>query len=253
MSLLRTIESRITTLVEGTFGRVFRTNVQPVEIARRLVKEMDDNRRQVLRNTYAPNVFDVYLSRDDFRQFRDLQAALAAELGEYLTEHARRNGYTLPTRPRVTIQMDKDLELGSFGIATRLDQQPQESGTPAQAPSHTMVFQSPIEPPADAAGAETGQRFQLVGADVQHQLDERATIGRGRSNDVVLHDSSVSREHAEVVRSGSGFVVRDLGSTNGVLLNGARVQEHELAAGDELVLGNVRLRFEPTRDGASGS
>lgn len=256
MNLLRAIESRIASLVEGTFGRVFRTNVQPVEIARRLVKEMDDNRRQAVRNVYVPNIYDVYLSRDDFRQFRDLQAALSTELAEYLAEHARRNGYALASRPRVTLHMDRDLEVGSFGIATKIDQDAAAAAasTPpdAAAPSHTIVAPAVVvdSEPELPQGANLGD-FRLVGPDGTLTLErERTSIGRGRSNDLVVHDSSVSREHAEVLLANGGFVVRDLDSTNGVRVNGSRVREHPLAPGDVLLLGNAELRFEPQPHGA---
>jgi len=257
MSLLRTIESRIATLVEGTFGRVFRANVQPVEIARRLVKEMDDNKRASVRNVYVPNLYEVFLSRDDHRQFREMQKALETELAEYLAEHARRNGYALTARPRVTVHMDRDLDVGSFGIATTMEQAdgPVDAGdasAPEAAPvSQTMVYKSPLVPQEVPAGVELDPAdFALIGADGAHGLcGARTSVGRGKSSDVVLHDSSVSREHAEIVVRGAEILVRDLDSTNGVMVNGSRVREQELAPGDRVRFGNAELRFE--RQGGS--
>lgn len=265
MSLLRTIESRIANLVEGTFGRVFRTNVQPVEIARRLVKEMDDNRRQAVRNVYVPNVYDVFLSRDDHRQFREMEAALQSELAEYLSEHARRNGYVLSARPRVSLHMDRDLEVGSFGIATKMEQgSPAEQAprpaspapaAPQQSSSDTIIQPLPVQAAAtpDVESLGPPANWCLVGSEGPVRLaGARTTIGRGKAMDVVLHDSSVSREHAEVLHDAAGCTVRDLDSTNGVRVNGARVREHPIAPGDLLRFGNAEMRFERAQDGARG-
>ena len=254
MSILRTIESRIAGLVEGTFGKVFRTNVQPVEIARRLVTEMEANRRQTLRQEYAANVFEVYLSRDDHRQLREIESSLCNELSEYLAEHARRHGYALASRPRVTIHLEKDLDVGSFGIAARIEDAPAAPAGEALPPaSSTVVFDTPVVA-ATPAPATAGAGVLVTPDGPFPVAAARISIGRGKSNDVVLHDSSVSREHAEIVQSPlGGFVLRDLGSTNGVLANGTRVREHPLQAGDRLVLGSVELRFEHSDTGALDS
>src|SRR4051794_19152960 len=101
MSVLRSIESRLARIVEGAFGRAFRSHVQPAELARRLTRVMDDNQQATLRNVYVPHEYEVYLSPDDARQLRSAQAALATELAEFLAEHARREGYALASRPHV--------------------------------------------------------------------------------------------------------------------------------------------------------
>ena len=252
MSLLRTIETRIARLVEGTFGKVFRTSVQPVELARRLVKEMDEHQQRTVRNVYVPNRFDVYLSRDDHRQLSQYAAALTSELSEYLAEHARRNGYALLTRPRVHLHLDRDLQLGRFGIAVQMEQ-PAEGGAPlpddAPAPSRasdTMVYQvTPVEPEPEPVPAS--EPVAVFGPDGPYPLSRaRVRVGRGRSNELVLHDPSVSREHAELVRSkdGRGWRVRDLDSTNGVAVNGAKVRDQQLALGDTITFGSCDVRFD---------
>lgn len=254
MSLLRSIESRIERLVEGTFRKAFRVGVQPVELARKLVKEMDDHQRRTMRSVFVPNAYDVYLSGEDHAAFADTAAALEGELAAYLDEHARREGYAMHSRPRVRLHRDDDLERGSFGIAVRIEQPggaAAESGDgaavtqPPVAPAETMV-----QPIATAAGAT----FRLVGPDGPLLLaGERVSIGRGRTNDLVVHDSSVSREHCEVTPgSAGGYVIRDLESTNGVLVNGSRVVEQQLAAGDRIVLGSAELRFERVEDEVAG-
>jgi hypothetical protein len=252
MSLLRTIETRISRLVEGTFGRVFRTGVQPVELARRLVKEMDEHQQRTVRNVYVPNRYDVYLSRDDHRQLSQYAAALTTELSEYLTEHARRNGYALLGRPKVHLHLDRDLQLGRFGIAVKMeqpeagDESPLTPPEPDQAPQSTEVFAAAAPDPSPTPAA-SGTTFAVFGPDGPFPLvHPRVRVGRGKANELVLQDPSVSRDHAELVRGadGEGWRVRDLGSTNGVAVNGARVQDHQLAAGDLVSFGSCELRFD---------
>ena len=120
--VLRAIEQKIEALFEGVFGRAFRTNVQPVELARKLAKEMDDHRTVSVSRVYVPNEYTVYLSRADREQFDELRDSLVAELEEYLAEHARRENYALLTPPKVLLETDDDLAVGEFGIATRMVQ-----------------------------------------------------------------------------------------------------------------------------------
>jgi len=117
--VLRSIEQKIEALFEGVFGRAFRTNVQPVELARKLAKEMDDHRVVSVSRVYVPNEYTIYLSSADREQFEGYENSLLSELEEYLTEHARRESYALLTPPRVQLETDEDLALGEFGIATR--------------------------------------------------------------------------------------------------------------------------------------
>src|SRR5881296_4041225 len=99
MSVLRNIESKLESLFEGVFGRAFRTNVQPVELARKLVKEMDDHRSVSVSRVYVPNEYTIYLSPEDREQFASFEASLRAELQDYLVEHARRESYVVLTAP----------------------------------------------------------------------------------------------------------------------------------------------------------
>src|SRR5438045_5447203 len=115
MSVLRTSESKLESLFEGVFGRAFRTNVQPVELARKLVKEMDDHRSVSVSRVYVPNEFTVYLSPGDREQFSSFEDSLVVELQDYLTEHARRERYVLLTSALVKFETDADLDIGVFG------------------------------------------------------------------------------------------------------------------------------------------
>src|ERR671919_1204074 len=150
MSVLRSIEHRIESIVEGVFGRAFRAHVQPVELARKLAKEMDDHKTVSISRVYVPNEYVLYLSPTDREQFSSYEDSLLTELSDYLSEHARREGYALLSTPRVLLEEDEDLALGEFGIATRMVQARQAAAAEepevveAEAPSPTRVFKPPV-------------------------------------------------------------------------------------------------------------
>src|SRR5215217_580283 len=106
MSLLRNLEDKIAGLVEGTFGRVFRTQVRPVEIARKLAREMDEHRTVSVSRTYVPNEYVVWLGPEDRGRFEGVEHEVAEELGAYLLEHARRERLALVSRPQVEFRTD---------------------------------------------------------------------------------------------------------------------------------------------------
>lgn len=249
MSVLRNIEQKLEGLFEGTFRSAFKSEVQPIEIARKLAKEMDDNKTVSISRTYVPNQYTVYLSPQDRQQFEGWEDAARKELSDYLLQYARDGGLTLTTRPTVDFATDDRLGVGEFGIQAMLIKAENEDEEPQQADfGHTMVY-SPskdarrLEPQGAPAGVQT--RAMLVGAGKRTVLSgPRILIGRSRDCDIQLDDPNTSRRHAEVRREGDAWVVADLGSTNGIKVNGARVAEAELHPGDEVTLGLVRLRFE---------
>lgn len=210
MSLLRSIESRIARLVEGGIGRVVRSQVQPVELARRLVREMDDHQRTSSGDGTAivPDRYDVSLSASDHACFDGVHAALAAEFADYLADHARRNGYTLASRPRVNLIVADELPRGSVNIS-------------ATSSAEALILVTP------------DSSVPLAG--------ERLTIGREDSNSIVVHDASVSREHAVLEQLERKWILRDLGSTNGTRVHGSPVRRHVVADGDIIRVGNVDL------------
>ena len=132
--VLRAIEQKIEALFEGVFGRAFRTNVQPVELARKLAKEMDDHKTVSVSRVYVPNEYTVYLSTADREQFEGYENSLSSELEEYVTEHAKREDYALLTAPRVLLETDDDLAVGEFGIATRMVQPRRGEAAPRASP-----------------------------------------------------------------------------------------------------------------------
>ncbi|HEY1687378.1 MAG TPA: DUF3662 and FHA domain-containing protein [Solirubrobacteraceae bacterium] len=137
MSLLRTLESKIEGLVEGTFGRVFRSEVRPIELARKLVREMDEHRVPSVSRVYAPHEYDIWLSPADRAKYEGIEGEVIDELCAYLLEHARRESLVLSARPSIELHTDESLELGEFGIEThppRLDGEEQPDHAREQEP-----------------------------------------------------------------------------------------------------------------------
>jgi hypothetical protein len=251
LSVLRAIEQKIESLVEGVFGRAFRTNVQPVELARKLVKEMDDHRTVSVSRVYVPNEYTIYLSPHDRSQFQAYEDSLKLELQEYLAEHARREGYVMLSPPNVLFSTDDDLGLGVFGIATRMVQRERKSApeTPLPKPAAaTMVYRPKADPALAAAAAEAPVERESVWLTVNGQrypVDKRVlVIGRAQDCDVQLPDPNVSRRHAELRQEETSYWIVDLGSTNGMEVNGQRLRQAKLEGGDRITLGSTDVVFE---------
>ena len=249
--MLRSLESKIAGLVEGTFSRAFRSEVRPVEIARKLAREMEEHKAQSLSRSYAPNRYHVFLSPRDRDRFAEVEDELVEELAGYLLEHARAEQLSLPSRPTVTFETDPRLGLGEFGIQATMTR---ERGAAAELPpepessGRTMIYSTAgrVAEPLEERGAARHQQALLL-------LDNRrlvlasggATIGRSRRCDIVLDDANISREHAEIRPRGGSWILRDLGSTNGSSLNGRRIEGPEVVRpGDEIELGTSVMIFE---------
>jgi hypothetical protein len=260
MSMLKSIESRIAGLVEGTFSRAFKSEVRPVEIARKLAREMEEHKSHSVSRTYAPNEYRVFLSPRDRERFADEEDYLTSELAGYLLEHARRENLALRSRPVVQFVTDERLGLGEFGIQTRTSAPPAAEPQQAPAPSQpqppppapdpggrTMVYSTSermAEPLREPAREQ--QRTALLEMDGKRVVIGPAgvTMGRSRQCDVTVDDPNVSRTHAEIRARGGSWVVTDLGSTNGSRLNGRRLdQPTVLKPGDEIELGTTTLTF----------
>ncbi|TMM32970.1 MAG: DUF2662 domain-containing protein [Actinobacteria bacterium] len=253
MSVLRNIEDKIESLFEGVFGRAFRTNVQPVELARKLVKEMEDHRVISVSRLYVPNEYTVYLSPADREQFANYEESLLGELQDYLAENARREKYVLLSPPRVLMETDEDLEVGEFGIATRMAQggpepAPDEAPAPEVGPGATMVYK-PKQPDTQAVSAEElgleREVATLSWDGRRHEIEKRrVVIGRSKDCDIQVADPNVSRRHAEVRQEGAAHWVVDLDSTNGTEVNGRRLKRAKLRPGDTITVGSTELVFE---------
>jgi hypothetical protein len=256
MSVLRNLEAKLTDLVEGTFGRVFRSEVRPVELARKLVREMDEHKTVSLSRTYVPNEYIVYLSPEDRSRLESLEDQLIEELSAYLLEHARSERLALPSRPQIQFRTDERLALGEFGIQARRVRPSEGSASedpelpaPAQAAhGNTMIYSTAgrLRGPVEEAQGVRPTRALLLADGRRHVIPPGgALVGRSRECDVMLSDANVSRRHAEVLPGAAGtWTISDLGSTNGVLVNGRRIEGAEqLHAGDRIALGTAEIGF----------
>jgi hypothetical protein len=228
--------------------------VQPVELARKLAKEMDAHKTAGVARVYVPNEYTVFLSTKDRVKLEGYERSLEQELSGYLLEHARRRNYDLLTRPAVEFKTDERLRLGEFGIQTRLVKPPVREGeAPRQGEEgHTMVYSAVKEKPAAPANPEQRAEAMVVTRAVVSLDDRRyvlegprATIGRSKQAECVLADPNVSRRHAELRRSQTGdWTIADLGSTNGVKVNGRRVSSTRLSPGDQVTIGTTTFLFD---------
>jgi Protein of unknown function (DUF3662)/FHA domain len=134
MNPLRTLENMLAGLVEGTFGRVFKAEVRPMELARKLAREMDENKTASVSRVYAPNEYSVWLSARDRARYEGVEHEVIDELCAYLLEHARAENLALASRPHIVFHTDEHLQLGEFGIEARLARSEEDLGEGEQAP-----------------------------------------------------------------------------------------------------------------------
>ena len=213
---LHGFERRLETLVEGVFSRAFRSGLQPVEIGRRLARELDDGRTVGIHGLIAPNRVTVTLSESDRERFAAFEDALVRELADAARTHARDEGYSFLGQVSVTLENDLALNPGQMKVAGEIVADP-----------HGRV---------GTLVTGDGRRIPVA--------DRPVVIGRLSTCDIPLGDPQVSRRHAEIRRDAEGFCVFDLGSTNGTVVNGAPIRERRLADGDELRIGSATIRFE---------
>jgi hypothetical protein len=215
---MQALEQRLERMVEGVFRRPG-NSIRPIELGRRLIREMDDRRTVDVRgHRVVPNDYTILLSADDHAGFADIEHALRTELVEAVREYAREEAYHFMGPVNVDLRVDNSLKPGRFGISSQIRQ-----SDPGRRPG-TIVMPS-------------GERVELG--------EEPNIIGRLEHCRIMITDSNTSRQHAEIKRAGSGFAVNDLGSTNGTFVNGERVTaDRRLADGDIITVGAVSLRFE---------
>jgi hypothetical protein len=267
MNVLKSVETTIANLLEGAFGRIFRSEVRPVELAHKLAREMDEHRTESLSRVYAPNEFSVWLSPGDRARYEGVEHEVIGELCAYLLEHARRESLILSSQPHITFHTDERLALGEFGIQAQLVRHDERRERPAAARGAVAAPAAGVPAGAGEAAGETMiySTSARVGGPVQEAQQRRAvqramlvvgarrmllppaggTVGRSRDCDIVLDDAGISRRHAEIRPSADGWTIADLGSTNGVLLNGSTLRgSHALEPGDRLELGSTEITFE---------
>jgi hypothetical protein len=249
MGVLRNLELKLESLVEGAFSRAFKARVQPVELARKLAKEMESYKTVSISRVYVPNEYTVFLSREDRRQFQAYEPALLDELSAHLLEHAARENLALLTRPKVKFETDKRLRMGEFGIQARLVEPARDEREEASQGElgATMVYSAARvkEEAARVPASKPTTRAMLISDGKSFVIDRpRAVVGRSQRCDYVITDPNVSRRHFELQLKGAEWYLTDLNSTNGVLVNGRRVKSSRLSPGDEIVVGTSSLKFD---------
>lgn len=243
MGMLDRFEKGIERAVNGAFAKAFRSEVQPVEIASALRRELDDRANIVARGrTLAPNTFVVELGPADSERLGDWEEALSDELRAVVEEHAIQQQYTMVGRVTVSFEQAEDLDTGVFRVrstttkrATAASQAAAQAAQPAQSqPAADSRPAGPARPAVPQVSLEIDGRT--------HQLTGTSTVlGRGQESDIVVDDPGVSRRHVEVRVEGSGVSARDLGSTNGTFVDGERVQSGPLSEGSRITVGRTRI------------
>ncbi len=214
---LQGFERRLERLVEGTFSKAFRSGLQPVEIGKKIARALDTGRAVGVRGgMVAPNDIAVFLSEADRERFQSYADVLSRELAEAARVHARDEGYHFIGPVVVELIADEKLGIGDCDIEAQI---------------------------AEGKGGRVGSLVLADGGRIPLG-DETAVIGRLPENAVTITDPRASRRHAEVRPTADGFVIVDLGSMNGVTVNGVPVREHELVDGDEIGIGTTTIRFE---------
>jgi hypothetical protein len=232
MGVLRNFESRLERGIEGFFTKAFRSGLQPVELAKRILREMDTRKTVGVREIWVPNRYVVRVSAEDRERFENMEGALARELETVVTEGARERGWGLVARPEVVFETGERMKRGDLKVESELTE---ETGpAPAEAPSP-----SPTPAPSSQAGPA---RLVLDGKEVPIDRDTMV-IGRLQGSEVEIEDPGASRRHAEIRKDGTEFVLVDLGSTNGTLVNDSPVSEQVLQDGDRITIGRTVIEF----------
>ncbi|MCC5947276.1 MAG: FHA domain-containing protein [Nitriliruptoraceae bacterium] len=257
MGVLQEFERRLEGAVEGFFARIFRSGVQPVELAKAVQRYGEDRQHVTESGVVVPNVYRVTVSGKDHERLAGYGTSLPRELAEVVVRTADERGWTLRGPARVRIETDEQLRLGRFRLAGRVEvvEGTRRAAAPARQPEPAAAARPAPAPLAADTRAPIDQT-QVVGAVPTSGLSlvirsgessgtrvpvngTRLTAGRSSSCDLVVDDSTVSREHAAFVRRGEAWWVVDLGSTNGTKVNGARAAEHPIGPGDRIQLGDA--------------
>ena len=228
MPNLRDFERRLGGLVEGLFSKTFRSGVQPVEIAKRVVRSMDDGKQVSTNEVWAPNHFEVSLSAEDAPRFQQIETALVTELASVIRENAAERGWGLMGPPEVELFVDNSLRKGDLVVEASLVQGEQ----PAAAPAAVV--------PVKRAQLRVHENGGVRAIPVDREL---LTIGRLSECEVVVDDTGASRRHAQVRTIDEVSTVIDLGSTNGTKVNGREVQSAQLADGDSITVGTTQIEY----------
>jgi FHA domain-containing protein len=243
------VEGFVSRMIEGWSARLFGAKLQPVQIAKRVIRAMEAHQTISLSKTFVPNSYVVSLSAADFAEFEQYRKSLERDLAETVLASARERNYTLLAYPSVEIERDEDVPPGDVRVSSALVD---ASGAEVEADSpalgaaesgHTMVLdrdallrERPRAPKASIEMREGDRSDVSLGP-------EPLLIGRDHENDIVLDDPRVSRKHAEIRLRLGRYTLYDLQSTNGTYVNGRRVAEVVLNDGDRISVAGRELLF----------
>lgn len=250
VKFVRRLENFFEQYIEGFFNARFSGGLQPVEIAKRLAREMEGDRTVGVSHVYVPNLYSVYLGAEDYERFTPYGQAIRDELAAFVAAEAKRKGYTIVGKPIVDIYLDEAGGRGRFRVTSRYSEPlPDEAERQATGPvplSDTQVFGRPA-PVSRQVAAVAGLLTVVKGLDTGLQVDvgaERVNLGRRESNELPLTDMNTSRLHAYVAYEEGGHVLYDAKSLNGTYVNNHRVTRKRLKAGDRVKLGNTVILYE---------
>jgi hypothetical protein len=234
LGILSDFERRLEGLIEGAFTKAFRTGVQPRELATRIIREMETNKTVGVREVWVPNRFVIRLSPGDHERFKQTEKILARELEQVVRDSAEERQWGLVGPAEVVFETDPGLKQGVFECEAALVEGPSTGAVASPA------AEAP-KPKADAAKLVLLEKGRPSKAFALGK--ERVIIGRLPESDVPVPDPGVSRRHAEVRKEDGGYLLVDLGSTNGTLVNEARIGERVLEEGDRITIGRTVLEF----------
>lgn len=253
MKFVRNIESFFEKYIEGFFNKKLASNLQPIEIAKQLAREMEDERTVGVSHVYVPNHYTVYVNREDYSRLEPYAEAVCSELSSYLVEESRSKGYTMAGGPQIELFADEKLIHHDFRVTSDFTEVPHDENVSQAkntlAVSDTRVF-TKLDPTHFLPPSQQtlqGTLTVIDGVDAGLKVDctaNRINIGRRNTNELPLTDMNTSRLHAYIVYEEDTHVIHDAKSLNGTYINGNRITHKHLKNGDRIKVGNTVIVYE---------
>jgi len=255
VAFVRNLENFFERYIEGFFNKKFSSGLQPVEIAKHLVKEMNAQRSVGISQVYVPNSYSVYINSDDYDRIVPYGQAIRDELSRYLIEEAEGKNYTIIGKPIVDIFLNESIGKGSFFVTSRFTEplpveqdegQNDDTNDNSSKLSDTRVF-TKVTSMLQSKVKVSGSLSVITGLDEGMTVDistSRVNIGRRESNEMPLTDMNTSRLHSYIVCEDGKHVLYDAKSLNGTYVNGHRITRKTLQTGDRIKVGNTIILYE---------
>ena len=243
MGLLKKIEKKLENAVEGLFAKGFKSKVEPVELGKKMALAMMNNKVVALKKSWAPNEFEITLSKEDEAEYSSYQKGIVHELQDFLVQEATAEGLSMMGRPKIKFIKDEKLVRGQFRLEVKMSDEFAKEIDDTNDGATQMIPLEVLEQ------QKTKHILRLEPVGIQHSLKEgRNLIGRSNTNDITIADPSLSRQHLEIYLENEEVILNDLNSTNGTTINGQVVKSQILKPDDEIVAGNVTLFYRRTND-----